>query len=171
MASALTPRAQQPGARSDGGPAKRTGRRNAGAAPAGATSTGATAGSPPVDLREHGSLEIDDGAAWHAALQAAGTRAPLAQQMQTRWTVFVAVLAVAALLLGAFYRWGTPWAATQLTRHVPTAWETSLAERAMQQLDDSYLKPSKLPPERQAALKAGFDALAAGISPALRRYP
>jgi Zn-dependent protease with chaperone function len=124
-----------------------------------------------VDLREHGSLEIDDGAAWHAALQAAGTRAPLAQQMQTRWTVFVAVLAAVVLLLGAFYRWGTPWAATQLTRHVPIAWETSLADRGMQQLDDGYLKPSKLPPERQAALKAGFDALAAGISPALQRYP
>lgn len=124
-----------------------------------------------VDLREHGSLEVDDGVAWHAALQAAGARAPLAQRMQTRWTVFVAVLAVAALLLGAFYRWGTPWAATQLTRHVPTAWETGLAERAMQQLDGSYLKPSKLPPERQAALKAGFEALSSGLSPALRRYP
>ena len=124
-----------------------------------------------VDLGEHGSLEIDDGAAWQAALQAAGTRAPLAQHMQTRWTVFVAVLAVAVLLLGAFYRWGTPWAATQLTRHVPAAWETSLADRAMQQLDNGYLQPSKLPPQRQAALKAGFDALAQAIGPALRRYP
>lgn len=124
-----------------------------------------------VDLGPHGSLEIDDGGAWHAALQAAGTRATLAQQLQTRWTVLVVVLAVAALLLGAFYRWGTPWAATQLTRHVPTAWETSLAQRAMQQLDDGYLKPSQLPPERQAALKAGFDRLASGIGPALRRYP
>jgi len=124
-----------------------------------------------VDLGAHGSLEIDDGAAWQAALQAAGARAPLAQRMQTRWTVFVAVLAAAVLLLAAFYRWGTPWAATQLTRHVPTPWETSLAERALQQLDAGYLQPSKLPAGRQAALKAGFDSLAKGISPGLRRYP
>lgn len=124
-----------------------------------------------VDLGAHGSLEIDDGAAWQAAVQAAGQRAPLAQRMQTRWPVFVAVLAVAVLLLGAFYRWGTPWAATQLTRHVPAPWEASLAERALQQLDAGYLKPSKLAPERQAALRAGFDKLAASIGPTLRRYP
>lgn len=136
-----------------------------------AWSTKRTARTVVVDLREHGSLEIDDGAVWQAALDAVGRRAPLAQQMQTRWTAFVAVLALAVLLLGAFYRWGTPWAATQLTRHVPTTWETSLAQRGLHQLDNGYLKPSKLPPERQAALKAGFDALAAGISPALRRYP
>ncbi len=124
-----------------------------------------------VDLREHGSLEIDDGAAWHAAMASAGATAPLAQRMQTRWPVFLAVFALAAVLLGAFYRWGTPWAATQLTRHVPTPWETSLAERAMQQLDDGHLKPSKLPAQRQAALRAEFDTLAAAISPGLRRYP
>jgi Zn-dependent protease with chaperone function len=104
-------------------------------------------------------------------LQAAGHRAPLAQRMQTRWRVFALVLVAAAAGLGAFYRWGTPWAATQLTRQVPLGWETRLAQRAMQDLDGEWLKPSKLPAQRQTALRARFDALAGQINPGLRRYP
>lgn len=124
-----------------------------------------------VDLGAHGSLQVDDVAGWHAAVQETGGSAPLAQRMQTRWPVFLAVLVVAVAALGAFYRWGTPWAATQLTRQVPLDWETSLSERALRDLDASWVKPSKLPAERQAALRARFDALAAQVPPELRRYP
>ena len=123
-----------------------------------------------VDLGPHGSLQVDDVAGWHAAAQAAGHGAPLAQRMQTRWTVFLLVFVVAAGALAAFYRWGTPWAATQLTRQVPLSWETDLAGRALASLDGAWLKPSKLPPERQAQLRARFDALAAQIPTDLRRY-
>jgi Zn-dependent protease with chaperone function len=123
-----------------------------------------------VDLRAHGSLEIDDPAAWHVALGAAGHRAPLAQRMQTRWTVFVGVLLVAGLALAAFYRWGTPWAATQITRQVPLSWETELTQRAMRDIDGGLLKPSKLPPARQAQLRERFDALTRQVTPELQRY-
>lgn len=123
-----------------------------------------------VDLGPHGSLEIDDTARWQSALAAAGLRLPLAQRMQTRWPVLLGVLLVAAAGLGAFYRWGTPWAAAQLARHVPLAWETELSARALAELDQGMLKPSKLPPERQTQLRAGFAALAGQVSPGLRRY-
>ena len=123
-----------------------------------------------VDLGAHGSLEVDDPAGWHAAVQAAGRSAPLAQRMQTRWPVFLLVLVLAVGTLAAFYRWGTPWAATQLTRQVPLSWEQDLAERAMTSLDSGWLQASKLPPERQAQLRARFDALVATIPPELRRY-
>jgi len=124
-----------------------------------------------VDLRGQGSLEIDAVPAWHAALAAAGARPGLAQRMQTRWSVLLAVLLAAAIGLTLFYRHGTPWMATQLTRWVPLAWESTMAEQGLQQMDDGLLKPSKLPPERQAQLRARFDALAAQIPPALQRYP
>jgi Zn-dependent protease with chaperone function len=124
-----------------------------------------------VDLGAHGSLQVDDVAGWHAAAQRTGRSAPLAQRMQTRWSVFLLVAAVAVAGLAAFYRWGTPWAATQLTRQVPIGWERTLSERALQDLDAGWLKPSKLPPERQAQLRARFDALAAQVAPELRRYP
>jgi Zn-dependent protease with chaperone function len=127
-----------------------------------------------VDLRQAGSLEIDDGAQWHAALEAAGARPGLAQRMQTRWRVFVGVLLAAVLGLALFYRYGTPWAATQLTRFVPLGWEQSISQEAMRELDDGFLEPSRLPAERQAALRARFDALAAqlgaGEPSSLHRY-
>ncbi|MEO7547589.1 MAG: M48 family metallopeptidase, partial [Ramlibacter sp.] len=123
-----------------------------------------------VDLQAHGSLEIDDTAQWHAALAAAGQRPPLAQRMQTRWRVFLAVFVVAVAGLGAFYRWATPWAASQLARHVPLAWETELSARALAELDQGPLKPSKLSAQRQAQLRAGFTALAGQVGPGLRRY-
>ena len=123
-----------------------------------------------VDLGARGSLEIADAAAWEEALSAAGHKATVATRMQTRWTAFVLVLAAVVGLALAFYRWGTPWAATQLTGHVPLAWETSLSQRALRDLDAGWLKPSKLPPERQAAVRARFDRLAQALPPELRRY-
>jgi Zn-dependent protease with chaperone function len=124
-----------------------------------------------VDLGDAGTLEFENGARWHAALQAAGGRPGLAQRMQTHWRVFIVVLLAAAIGLWAFYRYGTPWAAVQLTRQVPLDWETSVSAGALQQLDADLLKPSKLPPERQAELRAGFDALVAQVDARGLLYP
>jgi Zn-dependent protease with chaperone function len=124
-----------------------------------------------VDLGAEGSLQVGDVAGWQAALQGAGHAAPLAERMQTRWGVFAGVLAVALGCLFAFYRWGTPWAATQLTRQVPLDWETSLSARVLSDLDARMLAPSRVPPARQQALRAGFEALARQVPPGLRRYP
>lgn len=124
-----------------------------------------------VDLRDHGSVEIDAVADWRAALAAAGERPGLAQRMQTRWPVLLGVTAAAVLGLALFYSYGTPWAATQLTRFVPLGWEISVADNVLSQMDDGTLKPSKLPKERQEQLKARFDALVQQTPPQLLRYP
>lgn len=124
-----------------------------------------------VDLRDHGSLEIDDALGWYEAYEASGAKAPLAQRMQTRWRTFAAVFAVAAVLMIAFYRWGTPWAATQIAQHVSMDWELALSSRALSDLDGSLLSPSKLPAGRQAALRDRFEALNARLHPGLQRYP
>lgn len=124
-----------------------------------------------VALTDAGTLEIDTPQAWQDALAQAGARPGLAQRMQTRWPVFLGVLLVAAIGVLSFYRYGTPWAAAQITRHVPLSWELSLTEHALAQLDQGYLKPSQLPPERQAGLRRQFDALLLGMSPELKRYP
>ncbi len=123
-----------------------------------------------VDLREHGSLEVDAVGEWQAALAAAGARPGLAQRMQTRWSVLLAVLLAATIGLLLFYRYGTPWAATQLTRWVPMGWETAMSDQGLQEMDDGLLKPSKLAPERQAQLRTRFDTLAQQIPPDLQRY-
>ncbi|HSV34889.1 MAG TPA: M48 family metallopeptidase [Ramlibacter sp.] len=135
-----------------------------------AWSTGRAPRTLAVDLRQEGTLEIDDAAAWQAALAAAGGRPPLSQRMQTRWPVFLGVLVLAVIALGGFYRWGTPWAATQITRQVPLDWEAALSQRALHDLDQEMLKPSKLPAARQAQLRARFEALARQVEPRLQRY-
>ena len=114
-----------------------------------------------VDLGRHGSLQVDDGSLWHRAQLAAGHRPTWAHRMQTRWTVLAGVSRVAVAALAAFYHWGTPWAATQLTAHVPLAWEIGLSDRALSDLDRRHLRPSQLAAQRQQALRARFDALAA----------
>jgi Zn-dependent protease with chaperone function len=124
-----------------------------------------------IDLGASGSLELDDTAGWQQALAAAGHRGTLAQAMQTRWSVLLAVLLAAALLLLAFYRWGTPWAATQLTRQVPAGWESELSQRVLHDLDARWLQPSQLARERQDRVRARFDAIARDVPRTLRRYP
>lgn len=124
-----------------------------------------------VELSGAGSLEIDTPQAWQDALAQAGARPSLTQRMQTHWPVLLGVLLVAAIGVAAFYRYGTPWAAAQITRQVPLAWELSLTDRALQQLDQGYLKPSQLPLERQAELRRQFDALLGRLGPELKRYP
>lgn len=123
-----------------------------------------------VGLREHGSVEIDQPQTWQAALAAAGVRPSLAQRMQTRWPLLLGVLAVVAVGLVAFLRYGTPWAAAQLTQHVPLGWELSLSQQALAQVDQRWLRPSRLPPERQAALRERFAELLSHLTPSLKRY-
>jgi Zn-dependent protease with chaperone function len=124
-----------------------------------------------IALHEHGSIEIDQPLVWQQALTAAGARPGLAQRMQTRWAVLLGVLAVAVIGLVAFYRYGTPWAAAQLSRHIPLAWEQGLSQEALSEIERRWLKPSQLSPERQAALRASFDDLLRQLDPALKRYP
>ena len=123
-----------------------------------------------VDLRDHGSVEIDAVTQWRAALAAAGNRPGIAQRMQTRWPALLGVTLAAVVGLTLFYRYGTPWAATQLTRFVPLSWETSVTEKALQQMDEGTLKPSALPRARQDQLQARFDALVQQTPAALHRY-
>jgi Zn-dependent protease with chaperone function len=123
-----------------------------------------------IDLHDRGTLQVDDPAAWRSAFESAGGRVALAQRMQTRWSVFLGVSVLAVLALVAFYRWGTPWAATEVTREVPLAWELAVADRALADIDRTWLHPSKLPLERQARLRERFEVLARGIDPSLQRY-
>lgn len=123
-----------------------------------------------LDLGDDGSIEIDDVPAWHAAYAAAGGRPGMAQRLQTRWAGLLAGLLVAVVALTLFYRYGTPWAAAQMARWVPLEWEVAMAQRVLQQFDDGMLRPSKLPADRQAALRARFAALVAAQPAGLQRY-
>jgi len=124
-----------------------------------------------VDLREQGSLELDDVPGWYEAMGAVGATPTLAERMQSRWSVFAGVLLAAVLLVFAAYRWGTPWAAAHIARHVPLEWELRVSQDALRELDETLLSPSRLPAARRAELQARFDALVGHLAPSLKRYP
>ncbi len=72
------------------------------------------------------------------------------------------VLAFAGLAVAAFfgYRDGIPWASRHVAENLPPALEAQLSEEALASADRFFLQPTKVPPERQAALRAAFDGLA-----------
>lgn len=123
-----------------------------------------------VDLNDGGNLEILDPAQWQRALDQSGYRPGLAQRMQTRWPLLLGVATVALVGLVAFYKYGTPWAATQLTRFIPLQWELSISDTALSQMDGGMLKPSKVSQARQEQLRAEFQSLLDKTPDALKRY-
>ena len=123
-----------------------------------------------VDLGDHGSLAVQDAQAWQAAVLAAGGRPSLAARLQASWPTLLLACAVAVGALWAFYRFATPWAATQLARFVPLSMEEQISKQYLAQLDERLLKPSRLPPARQQQLRQGFDELVRHLTPDHMRY-
>lgn len=115
--------------------------------------------SPPrlvVGVRGLGSLQIARPDDWQRACDAAGVRPGLAALMQTRWSALLAVVALCVVVVLALHRFAVPWLGERVARHVPLEWELSVSEEV---LKGRWLAPSRLPAERQEALRAAFDTL------------
>ena len=123
-----------------------------------------------VDLGDHGSLEVQDAQAWQAAVRAAGGRPSVAARLQASWPTLLMACVVAFGALWAFYRFATPWVATQLARFVPLSMEEQISKQYLAQLDKQLLKPSRLPTARQQQLRQGFDELVRNLNPEQMRY-
>jgi hypothetical protein len=83
----------------------------------------------------------------------------LAHRLESHIGVVVLAIAgvVAASWLGV--RVGIPWAAEKIAFHIPPALERDIAEEGLKQMDGFALKPSAVPLERQAQLRALFAQL------------
>jgi Zn-dependent protease with chaperone function len=104
-----------------------------------------------------------------AALRAAGYRAPglhaLASKMAShRGALLAGVVACAAISAGVWL-YGVPALSKVITHFMPTRWETQLADRTLDVLDKSWLKPSALSADRQTQITAEFDALVKKAAP------
>ena len=104
-----------------------------------------------------------------AALKAAGYRAPglhaLAQKMASnRRALLAGVVACAAISAGVWLV-GVPALSKIITHFMPTRWETQLADRTLEALDKTWLKPSRLSTEKQTQITADFDALVKKSAP------
>lgn len=120
-------------------------------------------GSAPrrIDLRDGAYCEVEAGAL-ESLLARAGMHDGRVDRLQRSWLVaLVAVMLVAALIYSG-WRWGVPAAAGVIARWMSPIVAQELSEQALAQLDGHFLKPSKLPEERQARLRARAGDLRGG---------
>jgi predicted Zn-dependent protease len=119
-----------------------------------------------VGLRSPRLIEFPDGALAHvdpdpqadAWLDAASGRGSgWVRRMEARWPAAIAALAVSALAVFAFLRWGLPGLAQAAAARVPPAMERRIGERAMQEIDEQWFGRSTLEPRRQSALREAFE--------------
>lgn len=108
-------------------------------------------------LPGHGMLSCADAAAWDAWARASGlSESRVVRAMQSwRWALLSTVLMIG--LLGAAYRWGTPWVASLLLAVCPPTVDEQIGDGVMANIEKQWLQPSKLSNERQAELRKRFE--------------
>lgn len=122
-------------------------------------------GTVTLRLRDGATCELSDGPAFESSLKHSGLRRGWAERLQRHALgAFVALTLVVGLGVSG-YRWGLPWAAEQLAPNIPGAAVSKLGRLILKSLERELLKPTRLPPERQAALQRGLTSLAGPAIP------
>ena len=110
-------------------------------------------------LKDGAFFEVRDLNALDTLLSATAHRDGWVDRMQRHLQfVIFSILACAAIAVAA-YKWGLPWAAARGAQHLPPAVGKALSVQTLNLLDGKILMPSKIDPERRAALSAKFHAL------------
>ncbi len=113
-----------------------------------------------IEFPEGGHCEVSDQEALDALLKQAGYRKGWLDGMQhsLRWALISALLIV--LLFAAAYRYLLPWGAEVVAQSIPPQLLQKMGASSLQTLDKLILEPSKLPADRQQALRAAYARLA-----------
>lgn len=111
-----------------------------------------------------GAVQSADAAAWDAWSRSQGRHDSLVVRMQQSWR-WVAASLVALVMMGVVVQqWGLPVASRALVAATPLSVDKSLGEATLAVIDDRLMRPSKLPVEEQARLRAAL-AQALGAMP------
>lgn len=107
-------------------------------------------------LPDHGLLRCADATAWDAWALANGlSQGPLVAWMQSWRLALLALMLVVAAMWGG-YRWGVPLAARGVLALCSPAVDEQIGTLVLQNIRERWLAPTRLAPERQAALRARF---------------
>lgn len=109
-----------------------------------------------AELPEGASLQCDDAAAWDAWLGASGHRDSWTVRAQQSWRWVLACAAALVLAAVAFQQWGLPLAARALASAAPASLDAALGRATLQVVDDSLMRPSRLPAATQQRVRAAF---------------
>lgn len=111
-----------------------------------------------------GSVQCNDAAAWDAWRRASGQHESWVVKAQQSWRGVLASLVVLVAILVAVQQWGLPMAAQTLVQVTPLRVDAALGEAALEAVDQSMMRPSKLPQAEQ-------DRVAQAFAQAVRSLP
>jgi predicted Zn-dependent protease len=120
-------------------------------------------------LRPHGLISHADGAGWDTWAAAHGLRDPLVVRWMQSWRGVAWALLACLLLAWAGWQWGVPWAGRAIVAMIPASADAALGEQALRSFDAEGLVPSRLPAERQAAIRQAFAQAVERAYPAAER--
>ena len=116
-------------------------------------------------LRDGGSLQALDAAAWDEWTRAAGLHESLVVKAQQNWRSTLAAVLVLLVLGAAAYVWGVPWLGRSALAVVPLRVDRAIGEAAQQSLDSYLLLPSQVPAPRQQQVRDAFAQAVARADP------
>ena len=103
--------------------------------------------------------EVRDLDALDSLLSSAAHRDAPIDRLQRHLQFILFSCVACAVLAGAAFRWGLPWAAAVAARHLPLTIGRTLSAQTLQILDGVILMPSKIAEDRRRQLRAEFRAL------------
>lgn len=115
-------------------------------------------------------LQCADSNAFDTWAAAAGRRDSLVVRSQQNWRAVAAAVLGSIVVLAAGYVWGLPLAARWALVLIPESADRAVGVALLRQLDERWMKPTKVPPERQAAIRAAFAQAAARAYPGQPLY-
>lgn len=123
-------------------------------------------GRTPRILRlpeEAGQVQLEDSPLLDAWLPTPSRLEAFADWLERRRSAVLgsALATVAGVVL--FFQFGLPWMAERLAPAIPRPMEQLIGRQAMELLDRSHFRGSRLPVARRMALKARFEALVDGL--------
>ncbi len=124
-----------------------------------------------IHLRRGGELQVADADAFDAWRRSLGHHDSWVVRAQQHWRATLLALVLLVAVLGVGYRWGVPWVADAIVAAVPARADAAIGDAALQNLQERWFKPSKLPPARQQALREAFAAALAQAHPAAEQAP
>jgi Zn-dependent protease with chaperone function len=113
-------------------------------------------GTRIAQLPDGASLQSRDAPAWDAWVAAHVQADSLVVRAQQSWRGVGVALALLVGVVAAMYQWGLPVAARAATTFVPAAVDETLGRNALAQIDNRWMKPSKLPVDVQARIRQRF---------------
>ena len=115
-------------------------------------------GARVAHLQGGGSLQALDTGAWDAWARADGIGESAIVTAQQSWRGVGVAVVLLALLAGAGYVWGVPWAARAVLAVLPASVDRAVGDAVLRSLDGELLRPSAVPAARQQQIRATFDA-------------